>query len=118
MSNKPKLAISPIPISLPDNVGSMTLNEIINDPNTEFLKKGNKISIKRATDIGIATLEIKQYDTGRKTITQTTIPMQTKKSDYIDDIIQMKQCGMSQKDIAFQLGISESYVTKLLKSLQ
>lgn len=115
MSKKTKAAIVPIPISLPDEIGGTTLNELLNDKDTEFLKKGNKISFKRATSIGIATLEIETFDTGRTTITQSTVPSRIPKSDYIDDIIEMKKRGMKQKDIAFQLGISESYITKLLK---
>ncbi len=115
MSPKTKPAIVPIPISLPDDIGNTTLNDLLNDKNTEFSKKGNKISFKRATDIGIATLEIETFDTGRTTITQSTAPSRTSKYDYIDDIIEMKNRGMKQKDIAFQLNISESYISKLLK---
>lgn len=115
MSEKFKPAFLPIPISLPDDIGNTTLNELLNDKDTEFVKKGNKISFKRATDIGIATLEIETFDTGRTTITQSTVPSRVPKSNYIDEIIAMKNRGMKQKDIAFRLGISESYVTKLLK---
>ncbi len=104
-----------LPITLPDTIGNVTVNELINASDSEVLKKGNKISIRRVTDIGIATLEIESYDTGRKKITQSAVPHLSKKADYIDDIIEMKKCGMKQKDIAFHLGISESYVTKLLK---
>ncbi len=115
MSKKAKPALVPIPISLPDDIGGTTLNELLNDKDTEIAKKGNKISFKRATDFGIATLEIETFDTGRTTISQSTVPSRVPKSDYIDDIVEMKKRGMKQKDIAFQLGISESYVTKLLK---
>ncbi len=115
MQKKSKPVLYPLPINLPDDIGSMTINNLINSEDTEFSKKGNKISIKRATDIGIATLEIESYDTGRKTITQSTVPHLSKKADYRDDIIEMKKSGMRNKDIAFKLGISESYVTKLSK---
>lgn len=114
----PKKLISPIkplPISLPEEIGNTTLNDLLNSKDTEFTKRGNKISFRRCTDFGIATLEIESYDTGRQTITQSTIPSKEKKSNYIDDIIEMKRSGMKQKDIAFRLGISESYVSQLIK---
>lgn len=114
MPKKLTPAVGPIPLSLPDELGSTTLNELLNDENTEFTKKGNKMSFRKCGDFGTATLEIESYNTGRQTVTQSTVPNVGKKSNYIDDIIQMKQSGMKQKDIAFRLGISESYVTKLL----
>lgn len=115
MKNNLKPAISPTHISLPDNLRNLTLNDLLNDDDTEVIKKGNKMKFKRASEYGTATLEIENYETGRSTITQSTVPAYPRKSDYIDDIIEMKRSGMKQKDIAFRLGISESYVTKLLK---
>ncbi|PPK79867.1 hypothetical protein BXY41_10892 [Lacrimispora xylanisolvens] len=115
MKKKLRPALSPIPISLPEELGNTTLNDLLNAEDAEFIKKGNKLSIRRVTDFGTATLEIESYDSGRKTITQSTTPQPYRKYDYIDDIIEMKKDGMKQKDIAFRLGISESYVTMLLK---
>lgn len=115
MAKKTTSPVKPVPLSLPEELGNTTLNELLNDQNTEFTKKGNKISFRKSTDFGVATLEIESYDTGRKTICQTTVPKRTKKADYIDDIIQMKKSGIKQKDIALRLGMSEPYVTKLLK---
>lgn len=108
-------AVVPIPITLPSDLGNTTLNELLNAEDTEFTKKGNKLSFRRCTNYGTATLEIESFDTGRKMITQSTVPSKRKKADYINDIIEMKKKGMKQKDIAFYLGISESYVTMLLK---
>lgn len=110
-----KNIISPITVSLPENLGNKTLNELLISDDTEFKKKGNKISIRRCTDFGTATLEIESYDTGRKMVMQSSVPHKNRKLEYIDDIVAMKKSGMKQKDIAFNLGISESYVTKLLK---
>ena len=115
MPKKPISPIRPIPISLPDELGNTTLNDLLNANDTEFTKRGNKMSFRRCTEFGTATLEIESYDTGRQTITQSTAPLRGKKANYIDDILEMKRSGMKQKDIAFRLGISEAYVTKLLK---
>lgn len=113
--SKKKSSIIPVSISLPEEIGNITLNQLLSFNDTEFKKKGNKMSFRRSTDFGVATLEIESYETGRKTICQSTVPKKNKKADYIEDIIEMKKQGMKQKDIAFQLGISEAYVTKLLK---
>ena len=110
-----KKIINPLTVTLPENLGNQTLNQLLNSEDTEFTKKGNKVSIRRRTDFGTATLELESFDTGRRTTTQSVVPSKSKKADYLDDIIQMKKSGMKQKDIAFQLGISEAYVTKLLK---
>lgn len=115
MKKKSAPAVRPTHISLPDNLGGMTINELMNDDNTEVHKKKNKLSIRRTTDFGVATLSIESYDTGRNTIYQASVPKRSKKKDYIDDILEMKRQGYSQKDIAFELGLSESYVCKLLK---
>lgn len=115
MSKKLITPITPLPLSLPEDIGNTTLNDLLNSKDTEFTKRGNKMSFRRCTDFGTATLEIESYDTGRQTITQSTAPIREKKSNYIEDIVEMKRNGMKQKDIAFRLGISESYVTKLLK---
>lgn len=115
MGKKAISPINPVPLSLPEELGNTTLNELLNDENTEFIKKGNKMSFRKNTEFGVATLEIESYDTGRQTICQSTVPKRAKKADHIDDIIQMKKNGIKQKDIAFRLGMSEPYVTKLLK---
>ncbi len=112
---KARPALIPTHISLPTELGDMTVNQLINDDNTEVYKKKNKLSMRRKTEFGIATLEIESYDTGRNTICQTTVPHREKKKDYLDDILAMKQQKVSQKEIAFKLGLSESYVSKLLK---
>lgn len=111
----PAVMPAPISLSLPESLKNMTLHELLNSENTEFTKKKNKLLFRRVDDFGTATLEIDTNSTGRRTITQSTVPAYPKKSDYIDDIVNMSKDGMKQKDIAFQLGISPSYVNKLLK---
>lgn len=105
-------------ISLPDNLGNMTVNELLCMPDTEITKKGNKLQLRRITNFGTATLEINTYDTNIKTVFQSSVPSHPGKKELLPDIIRMKKAGVLQKDIAFQLGISESYVTKLLKEMK
>ena len=110
-------ALSPTHLSLPEELGNMTVNQLMNDDNTEVYKKNNKLSMRRKSDFGVATLEIESYSTGRNTICQSTVPHRDKKKDYLDDILEMKRQGLSQKEIAFRLGLSESYVSKLLNNI-
>lgn len=100
---------------LPDEINNITIGELINHPDTDVVKKGNKLSMRRRMEHGIATLELSSYPTGRQGLKMSSVPHRERKKDYKEDIIAMKQDGMRQKDIAFELGISESYVTKILR---
>lgn len=115
MSNKNKL--SPISINLPKRIENMTIAELMNSDNSEVHYKKGKLSIRNITDDMTATLEIASFSTGRKTAKLSSVPTANKKADYLDDIRQMLADGMKQKDIAFELGISEAYVTQLKKRL-
>ncbi len=108
-------AISPNYLSLPKNTGNMTLNELMNDEHAEVYKKNNKLSIRKKADFGVTTLEIEFYDSGMSTMCKSSVPHRDRKKDYLDDILELKREGLSQKIIAFRLGVSESYVSKLLK---
>ena len=46
---------------------------------------------------------------------EDNLPKKNKKKDYTNEIKQLKKAGMKQKDIAFELGMSEAYVSKLSK---
>lgn len=103
-----------------DEFGGITLKDLMDNPSTDIVKKGNKISLRREVeDIGIVTVTIDQLsNTDGVIMTKTKIPSCEKKSDYLDSIIELKKKGYKQKDIAFKLNISESYITKLLKSAE
>lgn len=109
--------LSPIFTNLPDKIGNMTVSDLLQSENSEIHYKKGKLSIRNCTDEITATLEIGSYPTGRKTASLSSVPTQGKKADYLDDIRQMLSEGMKQKDIAFELGISEAYVTQLKKLL-
>ena len=108
---------SPISINLPDKIGNMTVSDLMQSENSEIHYKKGKLSIRNCTDEITTTLEIGSYPTGRKTARLSSVPTQGKKADYLDDIRQMLSEGMKQKDIAFELGISDAYVTQLKKLL-
>ncbi|MCC8152097.1 MAG: hypothetical protein LIO96_11770 [Lachnospiraceae bacterium] len=102
-------------IQLPDDIGNRTVNDLLNSPNTTVIKRGNKISIRNESDQGVATLEYSTYSLGHRSLKASTAPRKEYKRDYREDIIEMKRSGMRQKDIAFELGISEAYISTLLK---
>lgn len=108
---KPRNPLSPV---LPKVFGDTTINDLMSD-DIEFTKKGNKVTMRRQNDFGTSTAEMEISESGRTTIIQSSVPHQEKKADYLEDIIEMKKRGISQKDIAFRLKLSESYVSKSLK---
>lgn len=101
-------------LHLPDEIGNVTVNDLMNHPDTEVIKKGNKISIRRRSEQGVATLEFASYRTSRKEMKMSSVPRKERKKDYKEDILAMKREGMTQKAIAFELGISEAYVSRII----
>ena len=118
MAKKDNTDLATPKLSLPSELGKMTLDDLLNDEDTEVIKKKNKISFRRSSDFGVATLELASYPSGRKTMSTSSVPQKEKKKEYLGEIIEMKSQRMSQKEIAFQLGLSESYVSKLLKKMK
>lgn len=90
-----------------DEIGNLTLNELINHPTTEVMKKGNRITLKRRTETGIYIFEYTR-------ITSKS-PCDGEPVDIYKQIVDMKNKGMLQKDIALELDISESFVSYVLK---
>ena len=102
-------------MSFLNEIGNSTINELLSDPNTEITKKGNRLSMRHRSKNGVATLELSSYDTERRELRMSSVPNKSYKVDYTNDILEMKRQGMLQKDIAFELGISEAYVSLILK---
>lgn len=101
-------------LSLPGRIGKMTIDELINLPETDVIKKGNKLLMRRESEEGTTSVEFVARDSGYRSMEVSSAPRKEYKKDYSEDIRQMKREGKSQKDIAFQLGISEAYVSQLL----
>lgn len=98
-----------------EKIVNLTIIDLINDPRTDISKRGNKISMRYQTEDGVASFEFATYETERQTLRASSGSGKSYKKEYAPDIQQMKEQGMSQKDIAFELGISESYVSQILK---
>lgn len=106
---------NPITCNLPDNISHMTISEFVSSTDSEIHIKGGRMSVRKSTDQGTATFQFESSHTGRQTTRTSSVPKRDRKSDYIEDILEMLNQGMSQKDIAFELGISPAYVCQLLK---
>lgn len=101
--------------NLPTNLANMTISELLHSSDAEIHVQPGKVSIRKNTDAGVATFQYDSYPSGRQTAVISSVPPRRRKIDYLDDIIQMYNSGMKQKDIAYQLGISPSYVCQILK---
>ncbi len=102
-------------LSLPEEIGNLTLNDLLNHPDTDVSKHGNKLALRRDTTNEIITLTIATRTAGSRETSLSTDGNRPLKKNYKDDILEMKKQGMSQKDIAMEFGISESYVSAIIR---
>ncbi|MDB8802752.1 helix-turn-helix domain-containing protein [Romboutsia sp. 1001216sp1] len=94
------------------DIGNLTINELSKNA-TKVVYENNKLNIINETDEKRISIEITQYPNGQKRSVGVYDKVDSKK-DYIDTIRQMKSDGMTQREIAEELGLSQSYVSKLL----
>lgn len=103
------------PLNLPSDISNMTISDLLYSSEAEIHAKNGNVSIRKITDNGVATFQFNAYNTGRQTAQFSSVPNRRKKVDYLDDILEMYNSGMSQKDIAYNLGMSPAYVCQILK---
>lgn len=115
MKNNDEYGLNPITDNLPKGLKDRTIAEIMNTKDSELHYKNGKLSVRSKGNGYVATLEISQFETGRHTTSFSSVPDKSCKKDFKQDIIEMKSQGMKQKDIAFQLGISPAYVSRILR---
>lgn len=102
--------------SLPiDKIRNANMGNLLDRPDTDVIKKGNKVSVRQRSENSINTFQYTSYESGRNEIKATSVPHRERKKDYRDDILAMKREGMSQEDIAFELGMSQSTVSRILR---
>lgn len=99
--------------NLPANMKNMTIQQLVESCD-EFSVKGNVVTMKKTTDEGIFSVEYKNY-AGASSVRQVSAPNYQSKKDYTEIVHEMKRDGMTQNEIANALGISQAYVSKLLK---
>lgn len=116
---KNESAINPIKFIKKDEsknmefVENLTIKELIENAD-ETVIKGNNISITKVDNLKTLNLKITLYPNGRS-IEKTEVQNSGLKKELIPTVKQMKNENMTQKEIATKLGISQSYVSQLLK---
>lgn len=103
-----------IEIKLPDELENIRVGDLIRDKDSEVHIQNGKITIRRVNDDSITCFEFSAYNSGRKKTSLSEVPVKCRKMEYEAEIKSMIKDGMKQKDIAFELGISPAYVSKLL----
>ena len=83
---------------------NMTIKEIMNDYKSDYSKRGERLTIRTRTEYGTITIELRTYNSEKE-----------HQKNLYPKIKEMKENGISQRDIASELEISESYVSQILK---
>lgn len=106
------------PMNLPEaNISDMKLSDIASMSgvtlNIDTDKK--ELNIRQKTPDDIMSYKHQVSGTGRRTTEITRVPLKDSKKEYLQDIREMRSAGKKQKDIADALGMSQGYVSRLLK---
>jgi len=100
---------------LPKEISKMTLNELMNQDDVEIIKKRNIVKMKKTMEDQTISLEVHRYNYG-ETISQSRFNKPKNKKDLVEVVKKMyNEENLTQKQIAFNLDISQAYVSILLK---
>lgn len=101
---------------IPEVLAQKKIGELLQDScDNEIVVRNKSVTMRKMSDDGILTVSYTARSNGGYEITQTENPIQSEKKDNLPFIEEMLKDGKSQKDIAYELGMSPSYVSKLLK---
>lgn len=106
------------PMNAPEtNISDMKLSDIASMPGITLGMDTDRkeLKIRQKNADGIKSYKHQVSNTGRRTTKVTDVPLRDSKKDYLQDIWEMKAAGEKQKDIADALGMSQGYVSRLLK---
>lgn len=102
---------------IPEVLAQKTIGELLQDNcDNEIVIRNQSVAMRKMSEDGILTINYTARSNGGYEITQTENSIQSEKKDNLPFIEEMLKGGKSQKDIAYELGMSPSYVSKLLKS--
>lgn len=96
-----------------ESIKNMTVGELMNSAD-ETIIKGNTINIIKIDNDKTMNLKITLYSDGKK-MDGTEIRNRDSNKELVETIKEMQLEGMTQKEIAIKTGISQSYVSQLLK---
>lgn len=100
---------------IPSTLFHKTIGEIMKEPNTEISAKNGSVVIRNKKPDIVCTIALDTFSNGGGEVKATVHPCQSEKKNNRPIIEEMVKRGKSQKDIAYELGMSQSYVSKLLK---
>lgn len=96
-------------LTLPKEIGDLTLNEILSRSTATISSKNDALQVfweEDGENYAFKLWAVKHCENSEKRM----------KKDYLDDILRLKKNGWTQKRIARELGISEPYVSQLLSA--
>lgn len=99
---------------LPDDLQRMTLSQLISSGDVEIVKKGDKVKITKDTSDSVLNIEYTQYPQGR-TLEATQVDATGSKRSRKETVKQMRREGKTQAEIARRTGMSQAYVSNLLR---
>lgn len=99
---------------LPQKICNTTIGDLISQPNVEIHKTEYTFTVRSNTSEGIATFKYKHYQNGGSSAEMTNFPNTNMKKDKLEIAKQREREGRLRKDIAYELGMSPSYLTQLL----
>lgn len=101
-------------VCLSPKIQNMTISDLLRNENITLVKKKNQVHIQTEIDKTIINLGFRHYPNGIM-VSQSNFEVSGQKKELIKTILQMKKEKYTQSEIAEQLNMSQSYVSKLLK---
>lgn len=99
---------------LPEELQSVTLGELLGSGDFEISKKGNKTKITKVRPDSTISLEYTEYPQG-KSLTATQVDTTGSKRDRKETVRELRKEGKTQAEIARLTGMSQPYVSSLLR---
>ena len=99
---------------LPDDLQGLTLQQLLSSGDVEITRKKNKVRIIKDCPDSVLSIEYTQYSHG-KSVDVSQIDMTGSKRSRKATVKQMRREGKTQAEIAKRTGMSQAYVSTLLR---
>lgn len=104
-----------IKLPVPADFINKSIGELMQEENTDVVIRNGSISMRKVDSDGVITASYTKFSNGGAEVKATSNPHQLEKKDNLPYIKEMLKGGKTQKEVAYELGMSPSYVSKLLK---
>ncbi|HBG12415.1 MAG TPA: hypothetical protein DDX68_12920 [Clostridium sp.] len=102
--------------SLITRANSYAIRNNIENPIITVNSINKTVSVIGENDGARITTEISLFPNGGFIKSSSKFNIKDRKSDYVDEVLQMKDMGYTQVEIATKLGISQSTVSNMIRS--